>query len=243
VAGCGARAFSIARPDPAPPPTPRPAGAVYLEKFFAEPRQVEVLVMGDSEGNVVQHFERECSIQRRRQKLIEEASSLGIDQRTRGEMAAARLAETAEYANAATMEFLVDEEGSFYVIEINTRIHVEHPITEAVTGVGLVKEQLKVAGGEGLSVRQEDVAVTGHAMEFRINAEDPHKVFFPRPERLPPWRSRAAPACGWTRRSSRGTRYRRSTTRWSVSSSSGLRTGKKRWRGGAARSPSTAWRG
>jgi acetyl-CoA carboxylase biotin carboxylase subunit len=158
-------------------------GAVYLEKFLAEPRHVEVQVMGDGEGNVVHFFERECSIQRRRQKLIEEAPSPGIDQQTREEMAVAavRLAETAEYANAGTVEFLVDEEGSFYFIEMNTRIQVEHPITEAVTGVDLVKEQLKVAGGEGLSVRQEGVAVTGHAMEFRINAEDPDNDFFPSP--------------------------------------------------------------
>jgi acetyl-CoA carboxylase biotin carboxylase subunit len=158
-------------------------GAVYLEKFLAEPRHVEVQVMGDGEGNVVHFFERECSIQRRRQKLIEEAPSPGIDQQTREDMAAAavRLAETAEYANAGTVEFLVDEEGSFYFIEMNTRIQVEHPITEAVTGVDLVKEQLKVAGGEGLSVRQEDVAVTGHAMEFRINAEDPDNDFLPSP--------------------------------------------------------------
>jgi len=158
-------------------------GAVYLEKFLVEPRHVEVQVMGDGEGNVVHFFERECSIQRRRQKLIEEAPSPGIDQQTREEMAAAavRLAETAEYANAGTVEFLVDEEGSFYFIEMNTRIQVEHPITEAVTGVDLVKEQLKVAGGEGLSVRQEAVAVTGHAMEFRINAEDPDNDFFPSP--------------------------------------------------------------
>ena len=158
-------------------------GAVYLEKFLAEPRHVEVQVMGDGEGNVVHFFERECSIQRRRQKLIEEAPSPGIDQQTREEMAAAavRLAETAEYANAGTVEFLVDEEGSFYFIEMNTRIQVEHPITEAVTGVDLVKEQLMVAGGEGLSVRQKDVAVTGHAMEFRINAEDPDNGFFPSP--------------------------------------------------------------
>ena len=158
-------------------------GAVYLEKFLAAPRHVEVQVMGDGEGNVVHFFERECSIQRRRQKLIEEAPSPGIDQQTREDMAAAavRLAETAEYANAGTVEFLVDEEGSFYFIEMNTRIQVEHPITEAVTGVDLVKEQLKVAGGEGLSVRQEAVAVTGHAMEFRINAEDPDNDFFPSP--------------------------------------------------------------
>ena len=158
-------------------------GAVYLEKFLVGPRHVEVQVVGDGEGNVVHFFERECSMQRRRQKLIEEAPSPGISQTTREEMAAAavRLAEAANYANAGTVEFLVDEAENFYFIEMNTRIQVEHPITEAVTGVDLVKEQLKVAGGEGLSVGQADVPVVGHAIEFRINAEDPENDFFPSP--------------------------------------------------------------
>ncbi len=158
-------------------------GSVYLEKFLEKPRHVEVQVMGDGEGNVVHFYERECSIQRRRQKLIEEAPSPGIRPATREEMvqAAVRLAKNAGYANAGTVEFLVDEDESFYFIEMNTRIQVEHPITEMITGVDLVKEQLKVAAGEGHSVRQDEIPLVGHAVEFRINAEDPENDFFPSP--------------------------------------------------------------
>lgn len=158
-------------------------GSVYLEKFLEEPRHVEVQVMGDGEGNVVHFHERECSMQRRRQKIIEEAPSPGISAETREEIsqAAVRLAEAAGYANAGTVEFLVDESESFYFIEMNTRIQVEHPVTEVITGVDLVKEQLKVAGGEGLSMRQEEIPLTGHSIEFRINAEDPENDFFPSP--------------------------------------------------------------
>jgi acetyl-CoA carboxylase, biotin carboxylase subunit len=158
-------------------------GSVYLEKFLEKPRHVEVQVMGDGEGNVVHFYERECSIQRQRQKLIEEAPSPGIRPDTREEMvqAAVRLAKNAGYANAGTVEFLVDEDESFYFIEMNTRIQVEHPITEMITGVDLVKEQLKVAAGEGLSVRQDEIPLVGHAIEFRINAEDPENDFFPSP--------------------------------------------------------------
>jgi acetyl-CoA carboxylase biotin carboxylase subunit len=158
-------------------------GSVYLEKFLEKPRHVEVQVMGDGEGNVVHFYERECSIQRQRQKLIEEALSPGIRPDTREEMvqAAVRLAKNAGYANAGTVEFLVDEDESFYFIEMNTRIQVEHPITEMITGVDLVKEQLKVAAGEGLSVRQDEIPLVGHAIEFRINAEDPENDFFPSP--------------------------------------------------------------
>ena len=158
-------------------------GSVYLEKFLEKPRHVEVQVMGDGEGNVVHFYERECSIQRQRQKLIEEAPSPGIRPDTREEMvqAAVRLAKNAGYANAGTVEFLVDEDESFYFIEMNTRLQVEHPITEMITGVDLVKEQLKVAAGEGLSVRQDEIPLVGHAIEFRINAEDPENDFFPSP--------------------------------------------------------------
>jgi acetyl-CoA carboxylase biotin carboxylase subunit len=158
-------------------------GSVYLEKFLVEPRHVEVQVMGDGEGNVVHFYERECSMQRRRQKILEEAPSPAINAETREEItgAAVRLAEVAGYANAGTVEFLVDEEQSFYFIEMNTRIQVEHPITEVITGIDLVKEQLKVAGGEGLSVRQEEIPLAGHSIEFRINAEDPENDFFPSP--------------------------------------------------------------
>ena len=158
-------------------------GSVYLEKFLVDPRHVEVQVMGDGEGNVVHFYERECSMQRRRQKLLEEAPSPGISPATREAITAAavRLAEEASYANAGTAEFLVDEDESFYFIEMNTRIQVEHPITEEITGVDLVKEQLKVAAGEGLSLKQDEITLSGHAMEFRINAEDPENDFFPSP--------------------------------------------------------------
>jgi acetyl-CoA carboxylase, biotin carboxylase subunit len=158
-------------------------GSVYLEKFLERPRHVEVQVVGDGEGNVVHFYERECSMQRRRQKLIEEAPAPGISPETREEItrAAVRLAEAAGYANAGTVEFLVDEDESFYFIEMNTRIQVEHPVTEAITGVDLVKEQLRVAGGEGLSIGQDEISLAGHSIEFRINAEDPENDFFPQP--------------------------------------------------------------
>ncbi len=158
-------------------------GSVYLEKFLERPRHVEVQIMGDGEGNVVHFYERECSMQRRRQKLIEEAPAPGISPKTREEItqAAVRLAENAGYTNAGTVEFLIDEDESFYFIEMNTRIQVEHPVTEAITGVDLVKEQLRVAGGKSLSVGQKEITILGHAIEFRINAEDPENDFFPQP--------------------------------------------------------------
>ena len=156
--------------------------SIYLEKLLVGPRHVEVQVMGDQEGNVVHLFERECSLQRRRQKVLEEAPSPGISTELREEMteAAVRLALEVEYANAGTVEFLVEDD-DFYFIEMNTRIQVEHPVTEMLTGVDLVKEQIRVASGEPLSVEQEDVPFFGHAMEFRINAEDPDKDFMPSP--------------------------------------------------------------
>jgi acetyl-CoA carboxylase biotin carboxylase subunit len=157
--------------------------AIYLEKFLVGPRHVEVQVMGDHEGNVIHLYERECSMQRRRQKVLEEAPSPAISPETRKKIteAAVSLARAAEYANAGTVEFLVDQDQNFYFIEMNTRIQVEHPVTEMLTGVDLVKEQLRVAGGEPLSLEQEDVPFVGHAMEFRINAEDPEKDFMPSP--------------------------------------------------------------
>jgi acetyl-CoA carboxylase biotin carboxylase subunit len=156
--------------------------SIYLEKLLAGPRHVEVQVMGDQKGNVVHLFERECSMQRRRQKVLEEAPSPGISPELREEMteAAVRLAREVEYANAGTVEFLVEDD-DFYFIEMNTRIQVEHPVTEMLTGVDLVKEQIRVASGEPLSIEQEDVPFVGHAMEFRINAEDPDKDFMPSP--------------------------------------------------------------
>jgi acetyl-CoA carboxylase, biotin carboxylase subunit len=156
--------------------------SIYLEKLLVGPRHVEVQVMGDQKGNVVHLFERECSMQRRRQKVLEEAPSPGIGTRLREEMtkAAVRLAREVEYHNAGTVEFLVEDD-DFYFIEMNTRIQVEHPVTEMLTGVDLVKEQIRVASDEPLSIEQEDVPFFGHAMEFRINAEDPDMDFMPSP--------------------------------------------------------------
>jgi acetyl-CoA carboxylase biotin carboxylase subunit len=157
-------------------------GSIYLEKFLAGPRHVEVQVMADREGNVIHLYERECSMQRRRQKVLEEAPSPGISNEVREKMcdAAVRLAREAGYANAGTVEFLVEGD-DFYFIEMNTRIQVEHPVTEMLTGVDLVKEQILVASGGPLSLKQEDVPFVGHAMEFRINAEDPGQDFMPSP--------------------------------------------------------------
>ena len=157
-------------------------GTLYLEKFLAGPRHVEVQVMADGEGNAIHLYERECSMQRRRQKVLEESPSPGISQEIRERMcdAAVRLAREADYANAGTVEFLVAGD-EFYFIEMNTRIQVEHPVTEMLTGVDLVKEQIRVASGEPLSLRQEDVPFVGHSIEFRLNAEDPDQDFMPSP--------------------------------------------------------------
>jgi acetyl-CoA carboxylase biotin carboxylase subunit len=157
--------------------------SLYVEKLLVDARHVEVQVLGDAHGNVIHLFERECSLQRRRQKLVEESPSPALSPETRTEMceAAVRLARSVGYTSAGTIEFLLDAAGSFYFIEMNTRIQVEHPVTEMTTGVDLVKEQLRVAAGERLSVSQADVRQAGAAIEFRVNAEDADQGFAPSP--------------------------------------------------------------
>jgi len=152
---------------------------IYLEKYIEEPKHVEVQVLGDGE-RVVHLWERDCSIQRRHQKLLEEAPSI-LDDEVRGGLTAAavKLAEHIGYRSAGTLEFLVDRDGNYYFIEMNTRIQVEHPVTELITGVDLVAEQFRVAAGEGLRLRQEDIESRGHAIEVRVNAEDPEHDFRP----------------------------------------------------------------
>jgi acetyl-CoA carboxylase biotin carboxylase subunit len=159
--------------------------AVYLEKLLRKPRHVEFQVFGDEHGNVVHMGERECSIQRRHQKLIEESPSMALDDSLRQRMAAAAVeaASAVGYANAGTVEFLLDEHRDFFFIEMNTRIQVEHPVTEGVTGIDLVKEQIQVAAGAPLSMKQSDITFHGSAIECRINAEDPD-TFTPSPGRI-----------------------------------------------------------
>ena len=157
--------------------------SVYLEKCILRPRHVEIQVFGDQHGRVIHLGERDCSLQRRHQKLVEEAPSPALDAATRQAMgdAAVKAAAAIDYVGAGTVEFLLDEDGSFYFIEMNTRIQVEHPVTEVTTGFDLVKEQILVAAGLPLSFPDEPVVLRGHAIEFRINAEDPEKNFQPSP--------------------------------------------------------------
>ncbi len=159
---------------------------VYMEKFVEEPRHVEIQIMADSHGNVVHFGERDCSIQRRHQKLVEEAPSPALDEETRQAMgkAAIKAARAVDYCGAGTVEFLLDKHKKFYFMEMNTRIQVEHPVTEEVTGIDLIKEQIRAAAGEKLSVEQENIQIDGWAIECRINAENPAKNFMPSPGKI-----------------------------------------------------------
>lgn len=181
---------------------------VYLEKYVEEPRHVEIQIMGDKHGNIVYLGERDCSIQRRNQKVIEEAPSPVITPELREQMGetAVLAARTVNYYNAGTVEFLLDRHGDFYFIEMNTRIQVEHPITEMVTGIDLVAEQIRVAAGLPLTFRQEDISINGWAIECRINAEDPDRNYAPCPGTITTYQAPGGPGvridsaayAGWT---------------------------------------------
>jgi acetyl-CoA carboxylase biotin carboxylase subunit len=157
-------------------------GDVYLEKYVESPRHIEIQVLGDHHGNVVHLGERECSIQRRHQKLLEEAPSVALTEKQRRRLGATVVdaARAVQYTNAGTFEFLLDPKGQFYFLEANTRLQVEHPVTEFITGVDIVKEQIRIAAGRRLSFKQSDIEFEGHAIECRINAEDP-ETFIPSP--------------------------------------------------------------
>ena len=156
-------------------------GAVFIEKYIASPRHIEIQIMADSHGNVIHLFERECSIQRRHQKVVEEAPSAILTPALREKMgqAAIKVAKACDYLGAGTVEFLLDDDNNFYFLEMNTRLQVEHPVTEIIAGVDLVEMQIQVARGEKLSVKQENLQINGHAFELRIYAEDPLNNFLP----------------------------------------------------------------
>jgi len=165
-------------------------GAVFIEKYVGSPRHIEIQVLGDNAGNIVYLFERECSIQRRHQKLVEEAPSAVLTPELRKQMgeAAVNVAKACNYTGAGTVEFLVDETMRFYFLEMNTRLQVEHPVTEMITGLDLVREQIRIADGEELGYTQEDLAINGHAIELRICAEDPANNFLPEVGKLETYR-------------------------------------------------------
>ncbi|MDD3364468.1 MAG: acetyl-CoA carboxylase biotin carboxylase subunit [Syntrophomonas sp.] len=156
---------------------------VYIEKYIEEPRHIEMQILGDEHGNIIHLGERDCSLQRRHQKLLEESPSSLLDEELRAKMGAVavKAARAANYSSAGTVEFLVDKNKNFYFIEMNTRVQVEHPVTEMVTGVDIIKEQLRIAAGEKLRYKQEDIHINGWAIECRINAEDPDNDFRPSP--------------------------------------------------------------
>ena len=159
---------------------------IYIEKFIQNPRHVEIQILADEHGNIVHLGERDCSIQRNHQKIIEETPSTAIDDKIREKMGkdAVKVAKIANYTSCGTVEFLVDKDGNYYFMEMNTRIQVEHPITEMRTGIDIVKEQIKIAAGEELKFKQKDIEFKGHSIECRINAENPSKNFMPCPGKI-----------------------------------------------------------
>jgi acetyl-CoA carboxylase biotin carboxylase subunit len=173
-------------------------GSVYVEKYIAKPRHVEIQVLADGRGNAIHLGERDCSIQRRHQKLIEEAPSPAVSPGLRAQMGAAAVeaALAAGYEGAGTVEFLLEPDGHFWFMEMNTRVQVEHCITEMVTGVDIVKTGIRIAAGEGLPLTQDDVALEGCSIEFRINAEDPDHDFLPSPGTVETW---SPPGGPWVR--------------------------------------------
>jgi acetyl-CoA carboxylase biotin carboxylase subunit len=170
-------------------------GAVYLEKFLESARHVEVQVLGDKHGNAVHLFNRDCTSQRRHQKLIEEGPAPGVDAEVRDKVceSAAELIRNAKYSGAATVEFLMNKEQQFFMLEVNTRVQVEHPVSEMITGVDIVKESIRVAAGEPLSWKQNEIKLNGHAIECRLNAEDPSKNFMPQPGLIETWQPAGGP--------------------------------------------------
>ena len=160
--------------------------SIYIEKFIKNPRHIEIQILADEHGNIIHLGERDCTIQRNHQKIIEETPSTIVDDKLRSKMGsiAVKVAKTANYTSCGTIEFLVDSDKNFYFMEMNTRIQVEHPLTEMRTGIDLVKEQIKIAAGEELKIKQKDVSFNGHSIECRINAENPNKNFIPCPGKI-----------------------------------------------------------
>ena len=215
--------------------------SLYLEKWLEDNRHVEVQVIVDRYGNGVHVGERDCSVQRRHQKVVEEAPLAGHDRRAarRAVRGAIRAVVAAGYENLGTLEFLLDRQGNFFFIEINCRIQVEHPVTEMLSGLDLVAEQIRIAAGEPLGYGQDAIELRGHAIEFRINAEDTAHDFRPQAGVVDTTCRRAARACAWTRTCTAATRCRPTTTRCSASSSSGAATATRRSPARATRS--TSW--
>ena len=158
-------------------------GSMYIEKFIENPRHIEFQILADKDGNIIHLGERDCSLQRRNQKILEEAPCAAMNEDLRNKMGkiSLRAAKAIDYVNAGTIEFLLDKDNKFYFIEMNTRLQVEHTITEMVIGMDLVKEQIKIAYGERLDISQEQIKINGHSIECRINAEDPENEFSPCP--------------------------------------------------------------